>query len=316
MSTKVCVINFKGGVGKTTLTIHLATYLASVKKKKVLVIDIDHQSSLSIVLLGGELWEQKANENKTINRLFESYCKRTVAIPGNEIIIQNPFHLKDSRYNFYPNLDMVPAQFELDNTEIELASTTIGSPTYAEWEKRTLIASWLDKVKAHEIYDYIIYDCPPATKLVSQNAVSASDFYIIPVIPDEMSSRGVSHFQELVKNNINQKLEFYRKSAPVNAKDVPINYVPSIKLAGIVPFMVKSSGRAISGIVNIHTRQMDELQTRWGDKYVEVNVKNMVGVPESIESGWPVWNTYVRNATPAVKQMMTTVCENIYSRLK
>jgi len=70
-------------------------------------------------------------------------------------------------------LDLVPAQFELDDTEIELASTTVGSATVSEWQKRTLLTEWLDKIEASKLYDYVIFDCPPATKLVSQNALAA-----------------------------------------------------------------------------------------------------------------------------------------------
>ena len=59
MAKKVSVINFKGGVGKTTLAFHLAAHLAQTNT--VLVVDVDHQSSLSIVMLGGKLWERAAS---------------------------------------------------------------------------------------------------------------------------------------------------------------------------------------------------------------------------------------------------------------
>ena len=132
MSKKVSVINFKGGVGKTTLAFHLAAHLA--QKHTVLVIDVDHQSSLSIVMLGGELWEKAASNRKTSNTIFESFCNRKVAMPGDEIINKNPLHARSPAHDFYPNLDLVSAQFELDDTEIELASTTVGSATVSEWQ--------------------------------------------------------------------------------------------------------------------------------------------------------------------------------------
>lgn len=72
MAKKISVINFKGGVGKTTLSFHLATYLA--RTARVLVIDVDHQSSLSIVLMGGANWEEAATTRKTCNTIFESFC--------------------------------------------------------------------------------------------------------------------------------------------------------------------------------------------------------------------------------------------------
>jgi chromosome partitioning protein len=97
---KAAIINFKGGVGKTTLSFHLACFLA--KDNRVLLIDVDHQSSLSVVMLQ-QLWEVQIKNNNTINRVFESFCNRKVAMPKSEIIIKNAMHQRDNRYNFYPN---------------------------------------------------------------------------------------------------------------------------------------------------------------------------------------------------------------------
>ena len=207
MAAKVSVINFKGGVGKSTLALHLAAHLAETTS--VLIVDVDHQSSLSIVLLGGRHWEEAAQQRKSCNTIFESFCNRRVGMPGEEIIHRNPLHTRDPRHDFYPTLDLVPAQFELDDTEIDMASTTMGSAMLSEWHKRTLMAEWLDSVGVDERYDYVIFDCPPATKLVSQNALAASDYFVIPVIPDVMSSRGVTHFRSLVEEKIDQKLELF-----------------------------------------------------------------------------------------------------------
>ena len=222
MAIKVSVINFKGGVGKSTLTFHLAAHLAATAK--VLVVDVDHQSSLSIVMMGGDLWDKAATARTTCNTIFESFCNRKVHMPGTDIIHKNVLFSRDKRRNLFPNLDLVPAQFELDDTEIEMASTTMGSAMLSEWNKRTLMAEWIDSVGADSSYDYILFDCPPATKLVSQNALAASNYFVIPVIPDAMSSRGVTHFRTLVTNKIDNKLEFLRTGSSVAAKDVPKAY--------------------------------------------------------------------------------------------
>lgn len=319
MATKLSVINFKGGVGKTTLAFHLATYLAkSVKEKnrKVLLIDIDHQSSISIVMLGGKLWEERVRNSNTCNKIFESFCNRKVTMPKDEIIFLNPFKARSPYSNdIYPNLDLVPAQFELDDTEIELASTTIGGPTVSEWDKRTLLASWLDSINVDEAYDYVIFDCPPATKLVSQNALAASDYFVIPVIPDEMSSRGVTHFCELVKNKIDAKLEYLKNNAGISDSETPKSYIPSTKISGIVPFMAKPAGAANSGLINLHTRQIKTLKRQWNDMLLNTVVKNMAGVAESMSSGWPVWDSNSRNATEDVITMMKNACKEIEERI-
>lgn len=134
------IINFKGGVSKTTLTLHLACHLA--KTSRVLVVDVDHQSSLSIVVLGQRLWDRRVDSGLTINRVFESFANRRIPMPGDEIVTANVFHQRDDRYNIYPRLDFVSAQFELDDTEIDLASTNYGVAALSDWEKRTLVATW------------------------------------------------------------------------------------------------------------------------------------------------------------------------------
>jgi chromosome partitioning protein len=313
MMKKASIINFKGGVGKTTLSLHLACYLA--RNARVLVIDIDHQSSLSLVVLRLDLWETQVSTNSTINRVFESFTNRRIAMPETEIIVENPFHVRNRRQDFYPELDFVSAQFELDDTEIDLASTNYGNPTLSDWEKRTLLASWLDTIDAERAYDYVLFDCPPATKIVSQNALACSDCYIVPVIPDELSSRGVTHFEGLVRQKIDQKLEYLRTTARISEDQAPRNYVPTTSMAAIVPFLVKQAGRAASGFTNIHTEQLGALRRQWATAVLDTVGKNYIGIPEAVNAGWPVWNYWGQNAHPDVKNMMSKICQELKARI-
>jgi chromosome partitioning protein len=311
---KVSIINFKGGVGKTTLSLHLAAFLA--RQQRVLLIDVDHQSSLSIVVLGAKLWEKCVKEQKTVNRVFESFCNRKIPMPKAEIVIRNAIRERSGKdEDFYPNLDFVSAQFELDDTEIDLASTTYGNANLSDWEKRTLLASWLDQIDAQKNYDYVLFDCPPATKIVSQNALAASDCYVIPVIPDDLSSRGVTHFRNLVQEKIDGKLSYLRTSARLPDSEIPKNFVPKTRLAGIVPFLVKHAGRAMSGLTNIHTEQIAALRRTWGNDMIQTVGRNKIGVPEAVNAGWPVWNFEARNVTHAVEEMMTSICEELKTRI-
>lgn len=309
----VSVINFKGGVGKTTLSLHLSCFLA--KTYRVLLIDVDHQSSLSIVMLGSKLWGDCVSKGKTVNRIFESFCNRKIVMPNASVITLNVLFERDNRNNIYPCLDFVSAQFELDDTEIDLASTNYGNPMLSEWEKRTLLAVWLDKINAQDTYDYIIFDCPPATKIVSQNALVASNSYIIPVIPEDISSRGVTHFRNLVQTKIDDKLAFLKSSARVSDADTPKAYVPTTRLAGIAPFLVRHAGRAVSGYTNIHTEQLAALRKQWRTDVLTTEGKYYTGIAEAVNAGWPVWNYWGQNAKPAIKRMMTSICEELKSRI-
>jgi chromosome partitioning protein len=307
---KVSIINFKGGVGKTTLSLHLATYLAALQQR-VLLIDVDHQSSLSIVILGAQLWEKCVNEQRTVNTVFQSFCNRKVPMPKDELIIKNAIG-ECGRYSnskgLYPTLDFVSAQFELDDTEIDLASTNYGNANLSDWDKRTLLATWLDQVSAQDNYDYVIFDCPPATKIVSQNALAASDKYIIPVIPDELSSRGVSHFRNLVQYKIDTKLAYLQSSAQVPASDIPKNFVPTTTLAGIVPFLVKHSGNARSGLTNIHTEQIAALRRKWGTDMIQTVGMNYIAIPEAIAAGLPV---FLHGSNYKARRMMNSICTEL-----
>src|SRR5437870_5715679 len=98
----VSIINFKGGVGKTTLALHLACFLS--RDHRVLLIDVDHQSSLSIVILGGALWQNCATQGRTINRVFESFCNRRIPMPDDSIVIKNAIFERDKPLNnLYPS---------------------------------------------------------------------------------------------------------------------------------------------------------------------------------------------------------------------
>ncbi|MFC5390293.1 AAA family ATPase [Brevundimonas bullata] len=308
----VSVINFKGGVSKTTLSFHLACHLA--KTSRVLLIDVDHQSSLSIVALGSAAWQTRVTAGRTVNRIFESFTNRKVAMPGAEIIVNNPMSSRYPGYSYYSNLSLVPAQFELDDIEIDLASTTMGNATISDWEKRTLLASWLDFIDADNNYDYVVIDCPPATKIVSQNAIACSDGFIVPVIPDELSSRGVTHFLSLVQTKIDGKLKQLKQDGRIDSAATPKSYVADTNLVAIAPSILKTAGRAASGVTNIHTTQLAQLRARRGNQVLDTISTNLIGVPEALNVGLPVWAVKTSNSVKA-RPMMTKICTELKIRI-
>ena len=192
MAKRVSIINFKGGVGKTTIALHLAAGLARYHSSRVLLVDVDHQSSLTLVCLTKNEWKKAAKEEKTINSIFKHFTTRGTPLPGKEIIFKNPLS-KNVYHSKYSNLDLLSSELQLDETELDLGSTGYGEAITSEWEKRMLIANWLQKNEVDNDYDYIVFDCPPATKIVTQNAIAVSHGYIIPTIPDEVSTRGIPH---------------------------------------------------------------------------------------------------------------------------
>lgn len=286
MAKRVSVVNFKGGVGKTTLAFHLGTGIARYHTgKQVLLIDIDHQSSLSIVCLGTEKWKQSVDMIHTVDQIFRSFVDHVSPFPGKEIVVKNPMSkLPQWQYRWYMGLDIVPADLHLDDTEIELTATHQGNAIRSEWNKRTLICRWIEETGIDDLYDYIIFDCPPATKLVSQNALAASHGYIIPVVPEAVMERGAPHLHEMIRTGIDRSL-----NALAGLGEPRRIHVPDTQLVGVVVTRIQTAaGR--SGYTNDHTQHLSSLKKQWGSQLIEPYIVQGTGLSQALSDGVPVYD--------------------------
>ena len=286
MAKRISIINFKGGVGKTTLSFHLATGLARFHdRQRVLLIDMDHQSSLSIVCLGAQGWENAIQEQKSIGEVFRPFVGQSPNLPAGEIIVRNPMEGRFGWRNQYRSLDIVPAGLELDNIEIELTASHHGNAIHSEWNKRTLICRWIEENNLDSEYAYIIFDCPPATKIVSQNAIAASHGYVIPVVPEAVMERGAPHLHEMIRTGIDARLNaLSAMGAQRNA------HVPATALVGLVITRIQTSGRAESGYTNDHTQHLASLERYWGDDLLEPYIVQGTGLSQALSEGVPVYD--------------------------
>lgn len=286
MAKRLSVINFKGGVGKTTLAFHLATGLVRFHDGiRVLLVDMDHQSSLSILCLGAKEWERAVEEARTVDEIFRPFLGHAGAFPGDEIIIA---HAKKRQQ--YTNLDLVPASLHLDDTEIELTASHQGNAIQSEWNKRTLICRWLEESGIESEYDYIIFDCPPATKIVSQNAIAASHGYIIPVVPEAVMERGAPHLHEMVKSGIDGRLK-----ALASMGDPRAMFVPETKLIGLAITRIQTS-RGYSGYTDDHTQHLTSLERYWGKSLAKPYIVQGTGLSQALAEGVPVYDrSYTQN---------------------
>jgi len=305
LAKRISIINFKGGVGKTTLAFHLATGLARFHDASVLLVDVDHQSSLSTICLTQPGWRRAVADGRTVDAVFRSFG-RTSNFPGDEIIVRSPIqHLvyegTSDRSSRYDDMDIVPARLELDNTEIELTRTVGLDPVRSEWDKRTLLCRWIEETGVDDRYDYIIFDCPPATKIVSQNAVAASHGYIVPVVPEAVMERGAPHLETLMERGIDNML----KALALMGDPRPI-HVPDTQLIGLVVTRIEVHGMTDSGYTNIHTTHLEALQSRWGTQLIEPYIVQGVGVVETLTSGNPV---YGRAGDPNIERTNVKINE-------
>lgn len=279
MAKRISIINFKGGVGKTTLAFHLGAGLARFHEARVLLMDMDHQSSLSIVCLGPTDWESAVARRATVDEIFRPFVAPQQRFPGAEIIISDPMGRDD-----YATLDLVPASLHLDDTEIELTASHHGNAIHSEWDKRTLICRWIEESSIDDEYDYIIFDCPPATKIVSQNAIAASHGYVIPVVPEAVMERGAPHLHQMVRSGIDDKLNVLSKLGTPR----PV-FVPETKLVALAITRIQTSG-GHSGYTDDHTLHLHSLQRRWANNLAEPYILQGTGVSQALADGVPVYD--------------------------
>jgi chromosome partitioning protein len=198
MATVVSMINWKGGVGKTTLTLHLAAGLAEKHAKKVLLIDLDPQCNLSFLALGAGAYIRHTYDKNlpTLKTIFDKYFDRA-SVTADEVILKKS--VRADATQIYTEVGIVLSHQELTLLDLKLAREKRSGKdhreeTKFEIEKLSVIKNLLDQIQ--DDYDYVFLDCPPNVNLVTQNAFFASDWYLVPAIPDFLSTVGISQIRK------------------------------------------------------------------------------------------------------------------------
>ncbi len=201
MNRIISIINYKGGVGKTTLTLQLGLGFCHLLNLKVLLIDLDPQCSLSISCLEDYQWIQHIQEKGSIISVIEEYYSGSFDVSTDWLL-----SIKQEE-----NIKILPGHLNLPEYEMKLVTTKPMYVSIEEFEKSRffILAKALNQLK--KTFDIILLDCPPNIYMLSRNAILASDYYIIPTIPDFISSFGIPfiyHHIEEFKKNWNHHTEF------------------------------------------------------------------------------------------------------------
>lgn len=194
----ISVINLKGGVGKTTTSVAIAEILAHEHNKHVLLIDLDPQTNATVTLISEEQWQELDKEGKTVAQLFEDKIRSTEPDKFNvrEAIVKNVSTIN----NGIPRLDLLASSIKLIDLQDQVPLIALtGNYTNNPLEiLRVALQPVID------MYDYIIIDCPPSLGTITKNGLRISNSYIIPTIPDIVSTWGIYQIVDNVERFANE----------------------------------------------------------------------------------------------------------------
>lgn len=177
MSRIIAIANQKGGVGKTTTSINLASCLAE-SGKKVLAIDLDPQGNMT-----SGLGVDKNELENTVYELMLDECSINESVQNTVV----------------DNLKIIASNVNLAGAEIELLGIN---------DKEYILKTAVDYIR--DDYDFIIVDCPPSLNMLTVNAMTTADTILVPIQCEYYALEGLSqliHTINLVQERLNPKLK-------------------------------------------------------------------------------------------------------------
>lgn len=222
----IATANMKGGVGKTTLTVNIATCLVQNHGKRVLVLDLDSQISATLSMMSPLDFAKLRKHRKTFRYLIDQIINPE---PEAKLTIHD---IIQAQVCNLPGLDLLPGDIDLYDEFVvsemlHQQATAFGEQDFENvWNRfeRVLINNILKPVRQE--YDFILLDCAPGYNLLTRSALAASDFYILPAKPEPLSVVGI----QLLERRIGQLKDSHAQEAKIN-----------IKMLGIVFTMASSN---------------------------------------------------------------------------
>ena len=188
----ISVVNNKGGVGKTTVSINLSNALA-MKNKKVLIIDLDPQSHATFAM-GIDAGKKLKTIGDVMLSLVENRFIFYYHIATKDVIIRT----------FREGLDLIPSKIDLTDALEPLYK----SQRFFKFTRYTLMEQCVKSIR--ESYDYIIVDCPPGLGVLTLNSIKASDCILAPCETSSSSVIGLNNLLEKVRELKGDSFDKYR----------------------------------------------------------------------------------------------------------
>ena len=232
MAKTICIVNQKGGVGKTTTSVNLAAALAQMGRK-VLLVDLDPQGNASSGL------GLKKHEYQEANVYHLLIADRSI----DETIYKTNFE----------NLNIIPANADLVGAEIELVNET---------QREYRLKSAFEQVDSQ--YDYILIDCPPSLGLLTLNALTSANSFLVPLQCEYYALEGLSQLLNtagLVKKGLNTNL----------------------KIEGILLTM-------FDGRNNLSHQVVGEIRSHFNEKVFQAVIPRNVRLSEAPSHGLPIFH--------------------------
>ncbi len=270
MGYVISTANMKGGVGKTTLTVNLATCLAKNHGKRVLVLDLDTQISATLSLMSPIEFAKLRKKRRTLRYLIDDIVKSSdrEKLSIQEIIQQGVNNLS--------GLDLLPGDIDLYDEftisqMLHQQAVNLGENNFeAIWNRfeRVLLGKILEPVRNE--YDFILLDCAPGYNLLTRSALATSNYYVLPAKPEPLSVVGI----QLLERRIAQLKESHEQEANID-----------IKMLGIVFTMSNSNmltGRYYKQVIN------RVYQDYGAEKICQTQIPVDVNVAKAVDSFMPV----------------------------
>ncbi len=229
-------INLKGGVGKTTIAVAVSEFLAQEDRRHVLLVDLDQQTNATVTVISEEQWVERDQDGRTVAQLFADKLnpQETPKFDIEKAIARRVSTINDG----IARLDLLPSSIGLIDLQDRIPMIALsGNFTANPLEiLRGALQPIIDR------YDYVIIDCPPSLGTVTKNGLRISTGYVIPTIPDIVSTWGIYQ----IVDNVHRFAEDTGRE---------------IKPLGIVATKVQHN--------NLHRRVMDDLRERRLGRFAE-----------------------------------------------